>query len=198
MTDFIDPEELPFTEDELFNAACLFMSSNAARHMARHLADCGPGVIEAREERRAKWQASGIANAHWMPLHALGYPEDLLPALASLSHDAEMRALFLQEERWQSVYRMVVSRMQREALERSGAMPSREEMIRMASAVASTKKDERLLKQGLVVQGPPPSRPTTEMVSAAHAELSAERQRWAANVARFRTRGMETQSGNGV
>jgi hypothetical protein len=29
MSDFIDPEELPFTADELFQAACLFMSNDA-------------------------------------------------------------------------------------------------------------------------------------------------------------------------
>jgi hypothetical protein len=117
---------------------------------------------------------------------ALGYPKELLPALASLSTDAEARALFLKEEAWRSVYRMVVARMQRQALEISGAMPSREEIIRRATEAAISKKDKQLLKQGLAFQGPPPPLPTTAMVSAAHAAVAAERAQWYAEVARFR------------
>ncbi len=188
MTEFIDPEELPFTEEEVRRAGGLFLPSDAASEMARHLSDCGPQVIEAREERRASWRASGMSDAHWMPLHALCYPKDLLPALASLSRDAEARARFLKEDSWRNLYRGVVSRMQRETLERSGAIPSAEEMFRQATEAAVTRQEKRRLKNGFVFQGPPPPLPTTAMVTAAHAEVAAERAKWVADVERFRRR----------
>lgn len=186
MSEFVDPEELPFTEDELFEAGCLFISAEAARELARCLAELGPGLSEAREQRRAQWRASGVVDAHWMPLHAWVYPDELLPALASLSADAEARALFLKEDSWRGLYRRVISRMQQDALELSGAMPSREEIIRRAAEAAVTKKDKRLLKQGLVFQGPPPPLSTTAMVKAAHDALAAERAKWYAAVERYR------------
>lgn len=187
MTDFVDPEELPFTAEELFLAARGFLPEDAARDMANHLAECGLGLIVAREERRATWRAAGMVEAHWMPLHGLSYPAELLPALAALSPDAEARALFLMEERWRGVYRVVVSQMQRQALRESGVMPSDEEIIRRANEAATTKRAKRSLRNGLVVQGPPPPLPTTAMVTAAHAAVAREREAWHRDVERFRT-----------
>lgn len=188
MSEFIDPEELPFTIDEVVSAGLLFLSVEAAQELARVLVDVGPGMIASREERRARWRDSGVVEAHWMPLNAWSYPDELLPALASLSRDAEMRAVFLMEARWQSRYRMVVTRMQSEALERAGLMPGREEMVRRATEDAVSVKDKRRLKSGLIIQGPKPPLPSTEMVRAAHTALAAERERWTADIARFRGR----------
>ncbi len=195
MTEFIDPEELPFTEKEVFTAARLFLPEQVARNMAAHLLTCGPGVIEAREQRRASWRAAGMVDAHWQSLHAWGYPADLLPALASLSGDAEARALFLMEDRWRGLYRNVIDRMQREALEAAGIMPIRKEIVRLANTSVKTKGEKKLLQQGLVSKGPPPPLPTTQMVSAAHAHLGSERSNWRAQVQRFRDHG---QSGENV
>jgi hypothetical protein len=185
MSEFIDPEELPFTEDEVCQAGCLFLPADAARAMAATLAECGPGVIVAREERRAAWRAAGMVETQWMPLHAWAYPKDLLPALASLSPDVASRAQFMMEARWQCVYQYTIGRLQQEALEAAGLVPSRAELIQRATAAAVTKKAKRELKVGLVVQGPPPPLPTTAMVVAAHAAVAAERVEWAAHVERF-------------
>ena len=91
MTDFIDPEELPFTTAEIFEAARTFLPDDAARRTAEHLASCGPDLIAAREQRRAEWRAAGVANAERMLLYGWAYSNELLPALANLSADTAAR-----------------------------------------------------------------------------------------------------------
>lgn len=91
MTEFIDPEELPFTTDEIFRAGCTFLPQESARLMADHLTECGPDLVDARAQRRAGWLAAGIANAERMALHAWVYPDELLPALSALSPSTAAR-----------------------------------------------------------------------------------------------------------
>lgn len=91
MSGIIDPEELPFTVEEIFDAARQFLSEHAARQMAEHLAECGSGLIEARADRRARWRDAGIPDADRRPLHGWVYPDELLPALARLSPDVANR-----------------------------------------------------------------------------------------------------------
>ena len=87
----IDPEELRFTSEEIYRAGCLFLSEAAARRMAEALVLAGPGLIAARTERRLGWKEGGIANADQLPLHGWVYPDELLPALGSLSIDLAAR-----------------------------------------------------------------------------------------------------------
>jgi len=61
MAALIDPEELPFTSDEIYEAAKTFLPATTAREMADHLAEVGPGLIEARRERRLGWERGGVA-----------------------------------------------------------------------------------------------------------------------------------------
>jgi len=70
VTEFIDPEELPFTHAEIYAAAQTFLPGEAARQMADHLVACGPDLIAARSERRAGWLLAGVANAERRLLHA--------------------------------------------------------------------------------------------------------------------------------
>lgn len=91
MTEFIDPEELPFTTAEVFEAALTFLPGDAARRMADRLTQCGPDLIAARTQRRAGWRAGGIPNSARMLLYGWVYPDELLPALAKLSPDAAAR-----------------------------------------------------------------------------------------------------------
>jgi hypothetical protein len=88
---YIDPEELPFTRDEVYRAGLSFLPEPVARLNADHLTECGPGVIEAREERRVGWRRGGILDADAFPLLAWVYPVQLLPALAELSPDLARR-----------------------------------------------------------------------------------------------------------
>jgi hypothetical protein len=97
VTDLIDPEEFPFTVEEIFAAARRFLPEATADQMAEHLGECGPGVIAARTERRALWQTSGIANADRRPLYGWVYPDELLPTLASLSPDLARRVSSLRK-----------------------------------------------------------------------------------------------------
>jgi hypothetical protein len=95
MPPFIDPEELPFTSDEIYEAARTFLPAVTARRMADHLAAIGPDLVEARAERRVSWEKGGIPNAAKLPLYGWDYPEELLPALAALSPEAEERVAVL-------------------------------------------------------------------------------------------------------
>jgi hypothetical protein len=90
-SDLIDPEELPFTSDEIYRAGCRFLPEAAARGMAAALVDAGPGLIAARIERRAGWKKGGIVNADELPLQGWVYPDQLLSALSSLSPDLVKR-----------------------------------------------------------------------------------------------------------
>jgi hypothetical protein len=92
---YIDPEELPFTRDEVFEAARTFLPESTAKEMADHLATIAPLAVEERADRRAHWERGGIANARRLPLYYWDYPDELLPALAALSADVEERVVAL-------------------------------------------------------------------------------------------------------
>ena len=186
MSDFVDPDELPFTTEELFDAARRFLPEDAAHALAEHLTECGPGVISARAERRAGWRAAGIPGANTMFLYPWVYPDELLPALASLSADAERRALTLMEDHWAGLRRATVATAQHAAAERAGIIPSREEILRQVRAAAEASGDSSLLEGGLAVQMPPLPPPTPEMEAAADARVAEDRRHWENEVARFR------------
>ncbi len=69
LPEFIDPDELPFTTEEVFQAASRFLPMETARMLADHPTDCAPGMIEHRALRRTEWRAAGIPHADAMPLH---------------------------------------------------------------------------------------------------------------------------------
>ena len=186
MTGFVDPEELPFSTDELFRAGCCFLPVETARMMADHLTECGPIMIADRVTRRAVWRKAGMPGADTAPLHGWCYHEELLPALASLSPDAEARARRLAEDNWHSTRQLALSGAQHAAAERAGIIPTREEAIRQAKAAAVSAADRRALRAGLASGGPPLPPPTAEMEAAADAEVAALRSAWEAMVARFR------------
>lgn len=91
MNGYIDPEELPFTAEEVYRAAQTFLPTEAARRMADHLAECGPNLVAERARRRDVWRRGGIARADSMLLYGWVYPDALLPALAGLSSELRER-----------------------------------------------------------------------------------------------------------
>ena len=91
MPAYIDPEELPFTTDEIRAAARRFLSEADARLVADTLTKLGPQLVRERSTRRVAWKAANLANADALPLHGWVYPAELLPALAELSVDAAAR-----------------------------------------------------------------------------------------------------------
>jgi hypothetical protein len=91
----IDPEELPFTADEIYEAGRTFLRQGKARMMADHLATIGPGLIKDRKKRRASWRRAGVPNAAALPLYGWVYPDELLPALEVLSTEARERVIEL-------------------------------------------------------------------------------------------------------
>jgi hypothetical protein len=97
MPEIIDPEELPFTADEIYEAAKSFLRPKTARLMADHLATVGPLLAESRVERRAEWERAGLPNAATKLLYGWEYPAELLPALAGLSPELAQRVGVLEE-----------------------------------------------------------------------------------------------------
>lgn len=87
----IDPEELPFTREEIYEAGLRFLPTETAHLMADHLAHLGPHALAMRDARRETWRKAGIPNAHTMLLHYWVYPPELLAALAELSPDVAAR-----------------------------------------------------------------------------------------------------------
>jgi hypothetical protein len=92
MSDYVDPEELPFTRDELYRAFATFLNESLARTVADSLADTAPDIVQWRAERRTRWRKGGVSNADSIVMHSWVYPSELLPALAALSLDATARA----------------------------------------------------------------------------------------------------------
>jgi hypothetical protein len=186
VTAFIDPEEFPFTRDEIHVAARFFLPEETAAMLADHLAHLGPTLIAAREERRAEWRRAGVSDADRQPLHAWGYPDDLLPALASLSPHAESRARRLMEDQWAGLLRAELQSAQRAAAERAGIIPTREELL--ARVHREVPADDPWLAQGLVVGLPPLPAPTADMITAAEAKVAERRRAWETRVEHFRAR----------
>lgn len=97
MSEYVDPEELPFSVAELFEAAKQFLPEENAKLMAQHLGEEGPGVIERRATKREDWKKRGDPKADSLPTFDWHLPLELFPALASLSPQlahrvAELRA----------------------------------------------------------------------------------------------------------
>jgi hypothetical protein len=76
---------------KVYRAGLSFLPEVEARLNADRITECGPSVIEAREERRLGWKRGGIMNAEALPLLGWVYPLQLLPALAELSPDVAQR-----------------------------------------------------------------------------------------------------------
>jgi hypothetical protein len=99
MGDYVDPEELPFTVIELFEAAKRFWPEENARRLAEHLGEVAPRLLEDRATRRADWKKRGHQDADSIPTYDWHLPPELFPALASLSPElsrrvAELRARY--------------------------------------------------------------------------------------------------------
>jgi len=124
MSDLIDPDELPFTRDEIARAYRLFHPAETAEYVADHLAECGPGMIEDRAERRKQWEAAGIPNAATKPLHGWHYDEQLLPALASLSANVAERVESLMRARWDRARSARLNELRWKAAEAARLIPS--------------------------------------------------------------------------
>jgi hypothetical protein len=186
MADFIDPDELPFTTAEIYEAGQRFLPEPSARDMADHLTHIGPSLIEHRARRRAEWRRHGIPNADMQPLHGWVYPDELLSALASLGQDVRARALRLIDANWESSYQSDLRNHQLEAAERAGIVPSSEQVRRLVEHAEQSEKEGGQLFNALAIKHPPLLAPTQEMVSAAEERRAEKRRRFEALVVQLR------------
>lgn len=180
MTDYIDPEEIPFSQAEVARAGSLFMAPDDAFAMAAHLADCSQSVIAMREAKRARWRAQGhpnpnSANAGW------SYPEELLAALAALSVDCERRARGVLEAEWRGRRDATVREAALRAAERAGLVPTRREI---EARIAAEYPSGRVPVIGYSLPAIPA--PTAAMREAGDAYMRELVAAWEHEVARFR------------
>ena len=186
MSDVIDPDELPFTRDEIARAYRLFHPAETAEYVADHLAECGPGMIEDRAERRKQWEAAGIPNAATKPLHGWHYDEQLLPALASLSANVAERVESLVRARWDRARSARLNELRWKAAEAARLIPSREELLhRLESGVSGA--------PAMAVSGLTLPQATAEMEEQAQAAAAVEEAKFRQAVESFR-RGSEPPS----
>jgi hypothetical protein len=181
MSELLDPDELPFTRDEIARAFRLFYPEDVAESVADHFAECAPGLIEIRAERRAQWQAAGIPNAATMPLYGWHYDEELLPALASLSPDVAARVEQLVQDRWDSTRRSHLDRLREAAAVAARLIPSREELLQRLEAEFPHANALAMHRQPI-----PPA--TAEMEEQARAVAAAEEAEFRRAVESFRHR----------
>jgi hypothetical protein len=164
---------------------------DSARAFAEHFAEIGPQLIAARVERRARRRAAGLPDADSMRFFPWHYPGELLPALASLSPDAESRALALMKDRW-TLARAGSLLAQREAVAEQAGLPAgREEIIQQAKRAAEMERDKDPMFAGLAISFPPLLPPTREMDAVADALIAEQRRAWEEEVARFRRQGRD-------
>lgn len=186
MADFIDPDELPFTAAEIYEAGRRFLPESAAREMADHLTHIGPMMIEHREQRRAEWRRRGVPNADTQPMHGWVYPDELLPALASLGPDVEARALRLIEADWESGYQGDLHNQRLEVAKRAGIVPSSEEVRRLVEEAERSAIEGGRVRNGFAIKHPPLPPPTAEMEAAAEERRAEKRRRFEALVEQLR------------
>jgi hypothetical protein len=180
----IDPEELPFSTEEIFHAARLWLTADDARQMADHLAACAPGIIDDRRELRASLDRTGVASAHEEGLHGWAYPEWLLPALSTLSSSAESRVQAMMEREWAQKRVAFLYAERLKAAEAAGVRPTREEML-------SELKQRGLVprsRANVVVRDSVLPPPTAAAMLAAESRLEEEKHAWRALVAEARRR----------
>ena len=191
MNELLDPDELPFTRDELARACGLFMPPEEAEFLADHSAALAPDYVATRAARRTEWQAAGIPNAATAPLYGWVYSEELLLALASLSESVAERVEPLMQDRWESMRRAHLNKLAEEAAIAAGLRPSREELIRQLPARARK-------ASAVAVRLPPIPPPTAEMEAQARAVASAEEATFRRAVETYRGRSGEAPRSDAV
>ena len=126
MQELIDPEEMPFTVDEIYEACLQFMPAGAARRYADDLAASAPDTRRHRRARRLRLRKAGYPEADRQPSGEWDYPPDLMQALEALSDDAVLRVAGLRRYRQefavpQSAPTRLTPRLVRAELKRIGA-----------------------------------------------------------------------------
>jgi hypothetical protein len=198
----LDPEEFPFTQEEVFQAMSLWWDEARSLEFAQSLAEVTRVGIEAREEQRARWPEGtlehfGIVRGQ---LRACDHTrvEGLWPSLSVISDSCAARVEAAMPLHWASLRRMYLTSEQRMAGIRAGTLPTR----------AQSAEHLRELKQSLggklpsvlAVRGTPPKLPeaTDEMRRVAEANVEADRRDWLelAATARKRFDARRTPSGS--
>ena len=176
---YIDREELPFTAEEIRQAACVWVDDADARHLADHLARQGPAYIAERKKRREGWRRAGVQDSDRMPLGGWVYPAWLLPTLSVLSPTCRARVQALMAERWTERAQAHIRAAQIRSAEEAGLWPKGEAVLEKLRDGAAG-RDEPTQPQDLVVrqEGSPLPEPTAAMRDAAERKVRDEVRAW--------------------
>lgn len=188
---YIDPRELPFTRDELFEALRLWVSDVEALEMTAQFAEMANLDMRDRAEDGQHTKATGEdkesddTNFQWLS------PEQLLPSLSVLSDDCAARVDAFMAPYWR---RRLERRTRREAIsaaERAGRRPTHAEMLewiaRQGSHAGNSPSSESD-PANIAIRLPPLPEPTPEDVAAAERFVAEERRKWNGMVEEARER----------
>lgn len=186
--EWIDPEEFPFTEEEVFQAAVLWKESAEARRFAQHVAD----TERTRAAREARSAAERVRHSErtgeviTFVSGSIGTPHAdwLLPTLSVLSASCSKRVEDVMAVHWRQRMDSVLSAYQAEAWKRAGFIPTPEELI----AVGSDETKIRAMLEEVRRNILPRSQPTEETVRAASEEVEREKRAWLALAAECNSR----------
>jgi hypothetical protein len=190
-TTYIDPLELPFTRDEVFEAVRLWTNDVEAAELIHQFAETAQIDIQNRAERRERLLMAGVddggdrTNFRWLT------PGWLLPTLSVLSDDCAVRVSAFMEPYWQ---RRLEGRIEREvigAAERAGLRPTHAEMLAALAQHGIHPGDRPGPESGpasIAINLPPLPAPTPENIAAAERLLDEDRRRWNALVDEARER----------
>jgi|SRR5450432_786150 len=185
--EWLDPEEFPFTEDEVFQAATLWRNDSEARHFARELADLERKTAIQRTAHRAQ-MAARPADPDRIVL-IVKRPEDpdskwLWPALSVLSESCAARVRDGMSRRWES--RKQHLELEAQVIELKSLKPVAE-VVRLTRAGGNQEEIRSLVKQ-LRHDGIGLKEPTEEMRRAASETIELEKAAWLALAAESQRR----------
>jgi len=187
----LDPENFPFSESELFAAACLWLDAEIARQLTDQLSESSRGDVairaEQNRERRQPAKPSFAAERDLWKFPEFIQIEWLWPALSVLSPSAAARVELWMEGHWRFRYSMEIRIVNKRHAEESGLYPSRAERIEWLRALG---EDVDRIPPQMGIHHPRIvlPEPTEEMRRAVSELIEAERNSWRVLVKESRSR----------
>ena len=169
---YLDDEDLPFTTDELRQAATMWLGKKKGEDLTGEIVESVPGYVASREERRAELFQRGDIDEIFRA-GAYNIPNELLAFISTLSEEAATRIEVLLVKRWSLLRDMYIGEALGKLAVTSGADRPRGNRRRKAprSAPHGTRGDHRLPTGSL-----PPLPPS--LVNDAEARLRVDVAHW--------------------
>ncbi|MEO6210715.1 MAG: hypothetical protein ABIQ10_11375 [Gemmatimonadaceae bacterium] len=174
---WLDPEEFPFSQEELFDAVSLWMGSDDVWKLTEQLAKSSRDSVQMREEQLLRWRKASPSYARDPNEPRLGdfmQIDWLWPALSVLSPSTAARTEEWMAEWWKFRERMELITAQKKAAVASGGYFMGEDVLKQlrAAGVNVDRMQSQLDPRAKLPE------PTSEMRRAVSEIIDAERSTW--------------------